>query len=363
VQKRKSKHEQEDRDKTLEPNDISATHQRTLHPLAKSATSAIFKTDRDLGYSSSHKERTPYRLSGRHKNKYLESAMDINNNANAALDSPYDTSPSANPSTVSKYQKQYAPTAASDYVGSRLGKENTYKSKYDPDSIYSELSGSTVNGSSGRRRQYRRNDSDKQPKTAINLYEVGAEKGGNPPRRDYTQRKSATSNNLYQRSRAQQYQDLESSTADSDERDKERENKRKEIQSLIQKYAQMDDFYGKALEDNNNGMGSKQSLARMDRYEDNNDSAYHSPVHDRHDRHLQKSQTMHNLGPYNSRNTNISSNHVPNLISYDNAVWVPPIGVPNVRSRIPKALSTFVRIKSKLFFLYCNLLRVVFFSY
>jgi hypothetical protein len=313
VQKRKSRHEQEDRDKTLEPNDIVATHPRTLHPLAKSSTSAVLKLDRDLGYSSSHKERTPYRLSGRHKNKYLETVLDGNNNR---------TSPKEE-----KYQKSYAPTAASDYVGARLSKESTYKSKYDPDTIYSDLAtNGTSNGSGNvRRRQYRRNDSDKQHQTAINLYELDADRPTLAPRRDYTQRKSATSSNLYQRARTQQFADIDSSATESDERDKERENKRKEIQSLIQKYAQLDDFYGK-------GTDTKEAKADKEVKEENNDSAYHSPV--QHERHLQKSQTMHNLGPSSHYN-----NH--NMISYDNATWVQPM-VPSVRSRIPK-LSSFVR--------------------
>lgn len=131
------------------------------------------------------------------------------------------------------------------YDGSRAGKENNYKSKYDQES--------DTPGKSSRNRPlktYTRNDSGNAGKknTVINLFDidVGDDRGRKADRahRNYGHRRRPIE--LLAKSKTQQF--FESEDAFSpvpDEEATDRENKRKEIQGLIMKYAQLDDFYSK----------------------------------------------------------------------------------------------------------------------
>jgi hypothetical protein len=359
VAKRKQKQQQEkdDRDKTLEPDYRPA-------PLMKSQTTAnVMKSEK----STAQKERTPFRMD-RNKSKYGSDAdMKLKRSEMIGLGSS---------SNLSNYHDTYTKMKSNDsgyYDGYRgFGKENIYKSKYDPDVLYSELSSSNGTGTSrmsttsqqqpyagsSTSRQikpYKRTESggigDKR-RTAINLYELlhdeDSESDSRQHRRhQYTQRKSTGNqlrpNNVTRR----EYHPINDDEIDLEKT--ERENKRNEIQSLIMKYAQMDDFYGKSS--GYNGVdtiekdASNNASARVDPWDKNSKQ---SPVvipAKKSANPLAKSQTS----------ANIPSNHYDNSLNYsswymsgynnNNVVPIKTNLTPSSsRSRMSKALSTFVRL-------------------
>lgn len=364
VAKRKQRQQQEkdDRDKTIEPDYRS----NMPAPLMKSQTTAnVTRSDK----IQPPKERTPFRFD-RNKSKYSSDVdvkikrseligLSTNNNANA-----------------SNYHDSYTKMKSNDsgyYDGYRgYGKENIYKSKYDPDVLLSEMSSSNGTkrtttttptaqqqqpyaGSSTSRqiKSYKRAESGEKRRTAINLYELLNDEdsevnNGHQRRYQYTQRKS-TGNQLRLDNQRRDLFDV-----DEDLEKTERENKRKEIQSLIMKYAQMDDFYGKS-----SGYNHVETERERDRERDDNNNRpiakvdpwdrKHSPIviPKKSANPLGKSQTMANIpGVYDSNGSTFSSWY-PNYSS-NNIVPIKTNAMTpsSSKSRMSKALSTFVRFSN-----------------
>lgn len=351
--------ERDDRDKTLEPDDYRT---KMPTPLTKSQTTAnILKADK--------KERTPFRLD---RKKYgLDSDTKIKRSELIGLGSN---------SNLSNYHDTYTKLKSNDsgyYDGYRgYGKENIYKSKYDPDVLLSELSGSNgirrgtaaqsqqQPGSSTSRqiKAYKRTESGDKRRTAINLYEIPDEdlELDNRPRRTFMQRKS-TGNQL-------RFDRLENKRHDAhdalmDLEKAERENKRKEIQNLIHKYGNIDDLYEKPsayntllerdLNNNNSSLVSSPVVAKVDPWDV---TARYSPIVIPKAKQspivipknsvnpLGKSQTMANI--HNPAATYDGSNFSSwyNL-NYNNSIVPIKTNVTptSSKSRMSKALSTFVR--------------------
>lgn len=175
-----------------------------------------------------------------------------------------------------------------DYLGAYgyydgRDKENSYKSKYEPSRIYAELATNNNDASFGRDRDrdrakrfqktYRRTATahDLRPSTSTNtnyrdLY--GDEENAlADTTSSYTSRYAPRKSSGYQRSQTQKFFDSEKSSVlrslDDNNNDltmdsyddelkteamKQREARRKEIQGLIAKYAQIDDVYNRALD-------------------------------------------------------------------------------------------------------------------
>lgn len=353
----------------------------------KSATTANISKS-SIGSSGStlqqQKERTPFRLE-RNKNKHQ-------NHDN--LDSG-STSSTASSSKI-KRSDILASTSIDDFPSySKLKSHDSgyydgsyYKSKYDdlladvsnnrhtPKKVSVPYAGSST---SRQLKPYKRTDSttnsDKH-RTAINLYDLldskesssskqSLNENGNY-RRQYTQRKSAGYG------LRQTYNDSLSSATDdssddfSDFEKTERENRRKEIQSLIMKYAQIDDFYGKSVTN-----GTDESSKKKDK--NNNvdpwDTKAQSPIvipmkpststnkpqapkvngtSSSGFNALGKSQTMSNIPPYQSNYdydwygsknySNSSKNKGGNVVPITTYAQK-----SSSKSRMSKALSTFVR--------------------
>jgi hypothetical protein len=359
--KQKQQEEKDDRDKTLEPDYRPA-------PLMKSQTTANVMKSEKL---TTQKERTPFRMD-RTKSKYGSDAdMKLKRSEMIGLGSS---------SNLSNYHDTYTKMKSNDsgyYDGYRgFGKENIYKSKYDPDVLYSELS--SGNGSSSSRmsttsqqqqpyagsstsrqiKPYKRTESggigDKR-RTAINLYELLHDEDSEPDsrqhrRHQYTQRKS-TGNQLRldNATTRREFQPVNDDEIDLEKT--ERENKRKEIQSLIMKYAQMDDFYGKSsgyngVDATSDKDANNNASARVDPWDK---SSKHSPVviPAKSANPLAKSQTSANI-PSNHYGGGDSHNYSSWYMSGYNSNNVVPIKTnvtpSSSRSRMSKALSTFVRL-------------------
>lgn len=326
----------------------------------KSQTTAnILKSD------SNKKERTPFRLD-RTKNRYDSDAdVKIKRSELIGLSSTHSNS--------SNYHDSYTKMKSNDsgyYDGYRgYGKENIYKSKYDPDVLLSEISSNNGTrrtsstqqqpyaGSSTSRqiKAYKRTESGDKRRTAINLYELlndeDSELNNRQQRRhQYMQRKS-TGTQLRVDNQLERRELLEVSEDQTDLEKTERENKRKEIQSLIMKYAQMDDFYGKTSaysasssekeKDSNNNISS--AKAKVDPWYSR---AKLSPVviPKRTANPLGKSQTMSNISSHHEGNSNYSSWYMSNY-NGNNVVPIKTNVTPSTsKSRMSKALSTFVRV-------------------
>lgn len=262
VHRRKEKNrEKDDRDKTLEPIDGRGA----INALAKSATSAIF--------SSHPKERTPFQLSTHPnsstnksgKTKYDTYDIDYSLGAGTSAGSSSSNTSSSkrtelgllSDNTSARLKKEqeinkyhdyfsspYSKLKSNDsgyYDGIRAGKENNYKSKYE------DLD---MAGKSSRNRPlktYTRNDSGGKKNTVINLFDIDVDdrsRKADRAHRNYGHRRRPVE--VIPKSKTQQF--FESEDAFSpvpDEEATDRENKRKEIQGLIMKYAQLDDFYSK----------------------------------------------------------------------------------------------------------------------
>lgn len=230
------------------------------------------KNSSSSSLASSQKERTPYRLPVRSRNKYVDSSDSRTelglHNRNSFRTKDHDT--------VYRSRNKYDDQPSSsrkpvDYYDGRSEKENVFKSKYDPDLLYSELNSDSSSKPTRRPiKAYRKSDntSDRRHTTNFRLCPIDFEETPstssstsssrlNSTRPTYTQRKSLG----YQRSQTQQFFDAENNNFTEETRDRrltERETKRKEIQDLIMKYAQADDNYPKTDEqksnfNNNNG--------------------------------------------------------------------------------------------------------------
>lgn len=189
-------------------------------------------------------------------------------------------------STASRYDYDHlglsnGPSTSRYYDGRDRDKENTYKSKYDPSRLYAELNnnkndneadatafnrGDERDRSKRFQKAYRRTATahDTRPSASSTYRAYGDDAG--PMTSRYAPRKSLGSG--YQRSQTQKFFDSEKSSAlrslndannnyvDDDggvdeiktEAMREREARRKEIQGLIAKYAQIDDVYHRAID-------------------------------------------------------------------------------------------------------------------
>ncbi|KAJ6624120.1 hypothetical protein Bhyg_16690, partial [Pseudolycoriella hygida] len=276
--------EEDDREKTLEPE------RPYVNPISRSATTVMLG---DKALASYQKERTPYKLA-RNRNKYDMESFKPRSELSLLQDN-----------NRYKSKNEYDPIRRKDTLydaysrhgrynnlnGSNLnhrtrpgldygyydggGKENAFKSKYDPDMIYSEVNNNYLdhfNGPAATKerdrkraiRSYRRADTSHDRRHTTHLKELDDEPDI-PSSSRFTNRKS------YQRSQTQKFFDSENLLASNNnhltdngsiaetsvvpnEALTEREARRKEIQGLIMKYAQLDDVYNKTTEDqaNNN---------------------------------------------------------------------------------------------------------------
>ncbi|XP_055381315.1 serine-rich adhesin for platelets [Condylostylus longicornis] len=187
--RRRHRNEQRlDHDKTLEPDDDEHVT-GVINPLSKSATTSYLGTHNT---NSGKKERTPYRIGVKAKNKIYDSsdsgyassgstayqrnmAYDpyargyevletLNSNSGGGISrhrDPYDTISGS--STSSRYNVREFGGDTGDMYDRELGrggKENTFKARYDPDLVYTEPNDSYETNNASRRRQlknYRRN--------------------------------------------------------------------------------------------------------------------------------------------------------------------------------------------------------------
>jgi hypothetical protein len=364
----------DDHEKTLEP-DVNGAASRMANPLMKSATTASISK---ASYASTQKERTPFRLE-RNKHKYSSSNLTSSDNYDSIS-----TSSSASTSKVKRSDLLGTAGSSSDLSYNKLKSHdsgyydgNYFKSKYDD--LLSDASTNrhtpkktaTYNGSSTSRqlRPYKRTDSSGADKhrTAVNLFDMleNDEKNGTASsssssyRRQYSQRKS-TGQGL----RMHNDSTTDDSSDDFESFEKtERENRRKEIQSLIQKYAQLDDFYG--TKPSRDDTSTKDKNNNSTNHVDPWDSKVQSPVvipmkssninkpsssTSSHFNALGKSSTMANIPHYQSNYDFDSSWYGSNYnnSSKNKGSNVVPITTfaqkSSSKSRMSKALSTFVRI-------------------
>lgn len=396
VAKRKQRQQQEqreaeDRDKTLEP-DYSSSRSSGL---MKSQTTANIMSKTT---SSNNKERTPFRLE-RNKNKYISSELNNNDSSTVKLKRSDIIGVSGGSNSSSDSYTKMKSNDSGYYDSYKTNHSNYGKSMYDPDILMSDFSTRSskktpqpYTGSSTSRqiRPYKRTESgniDKRRTTVVNLHEMLSdedseiENRGRKHQNLYTQRKSSGQyqqmmSDSRQKKRGEVEEPVTSSSSDLDEFDKtERENRRKEIQNLIKKYAQMDDFYGRSTaysnaeldssssdtnyhsrHDSGSGRTSikKESKSRIDPWDSKNKI---SPVRipQKKSNPLGKSQTMANMSSLSSlqyndddnNNNGYSSWYMSNYHTNHSNNVVPiktNVARSSTKSRMSKALSTFVRI-------------------
>uniref|UniRef100_A0A182PZN0 Protein kinase domain-containing protein n=1 Tax=Anopheles farauti TaxID=69004 RepID=A0A182PZN0_9DIPT len=276
--------EQEDKEKTLEPASSGAgqpyhhqpyTHQqqRLLNPLMKSSTTSSIV--RDKSYSSV-KERTPYRLQlllgghtapkvsdgGPMDSLYDRNGRTYGGGATGDRTSGLRTFATGAKESSSSYHQHQADG----------GKENVYKSKYDPTELLSEVAGISAAGKARRTiKAYKRSDTTDMG----HLLHTHQHHGGQHQHTHHSQQlyggvdgslgeaafsASATSLAAAKKERRKSCQagrffdadgictapslssDDDAPDAESqDPRQRERQNRRREIESLLQKYAPLDD--------------------------------------------------------------------------------------------------------------------------
>lgn len=354
--------EEDDREKTLEPD------RPYMNPVTRSATTVLMG---DKAYQAYQKERTPYKLSARNRSKYADTTATtssslsaykpsselslLNESAtrNRARQSEYDpirrkdTLYDAYTKNANRYNNNNGNGAIDHSHRSRgvgrenadaaVGKEAFFKSKYDPDILYAEINNNSVSSSDRpaspsslkdreRKRQIR---SYKRTCTANDRRHTTAYKDlANDEEKSTSSRYSQRKSSGYQRSQTQKFFDSEDQAISNVSRNdrtetrgfaeatpilSEREARRKEIQGLIMKYAQLDDVHStKANEDqvNNNSSGG---------------GMYGGPL-------LQPSASSAALS--------VAQQQQLNLLPLSKTQSV--AAMSSVRSRIPKTLSTFV---------------------
>lgn len=214
VHKRKQKEKELDRDKTLEAAEKGV---KSLGSgLSKSKTSAVIH--------GQPKERTPFALRDK-KKKYGLYNIDLGLGGSGGVDTvkPVDSTLGI----LSPYSSPYSALYSRHNAANRT--RDDYLDSVVPDSSRQRPL-----------RTYNRHDSSNEKKvTAINLFDLEFE---HRPRahRNYTERKKHGPS----KSKTQQF--FESEDAFSplpDEELTEREKRRKDIQSIMMKYSQMDDMY------------------------------------------------------------------------------------------------------------------------
>lgn len=389
--RRKEQQEQDDRDKTLEPDKMS------FAPLARSATTILSST--------SKKESTPYRLNRNYSDRKptisstsaastYKPRTDFNllqhstSSATAIPKSSYYESPiMRHKDTVYDiYGTRIPNTSRYDYdsnlntsTGGSYGyyegrdkdKENTFKSKYEPSRLYAELNNNEPFSRDRNVPRYQRGyrktatthltnfDDDLDiPSTSSGC----SERNMNSTSR-YAPRKSLGG---YQRSQTQKFFDSEKSSVlrtltDSNKIDdepirseaiREREARRKEIQGLIAKYAQIDDVYLRAIDNDVASNDVRNSIITTNDYNDLNSTIRsNGNVLDSRPTDLYSSSAAAaaalGLGPsYPYAQTPVKSS----FLALSKTQSVSSMSSAN-RTRIPKTLSTFVRWNMKRMFI------------
>uniref|UniRef100_A0A182VVH5 Protein kinase domain-containing protein n=1 Tax=Anopheles minimus TaxID=112268 RepID=A0A182VVH5_9DIPT len=276
--------EQEDKEKTLEPASAAAAglhhhsqhQQRLLNPLMKSSTTSSIV--RDKSYSSA-KERTPYKLQlllgGSNRTSKLSST------GASMVDSLYDrngrtygTDRSFDLRTFGT--KVRAKEGSSHNQPGDGSKENVFKSKYDPTELLSEVTGASATGKSRRTiKPYKRSDTTDMGHL-LHTHQHHHHNHHHHQNQQYeddggtalaTDAASFSASSAVKKERRKSCQtttgsgryfdadgictvplssddDRGSSSADGDSKDprqRERHNRRREIESLLQKYAPLDD--------------------------------------------------------------------------------------------------------------------------
>lgn len=346
--------EEDDREKTLEPD------RPYMNPVTRSATTVLMG---DKAYQAYQKERTPYKLSARNRSKYADttaatgsslsaykpsselSLLNENANRNRSRQTEYDpirrkdTLYDAYTKNANRYQNNNGAidhSQRSRGIGREnaiaiAGKEPFFKSKYDPDILYAEINNNSVNDGPAspsslkdreRKRQIR---SYKRTCTANDRRHTTAYKDlANDEEKSTSSRYSQRKSSGYQRSQTQKFFDSEDqATSNRSDRTEmssltevtpilsEREARRKEIQGLIMKYAQLDDVHS--------------TKANEDQVNNNSGGMYGGPL-------LQPSASSAALS--------VGQQQPLNLLPLSKTQSVAAISA--VRSRIPKTLSTFV---------------------
>lgn len=378
----------DDKEKTLEPERTPTNFgsSRGFNALAKSATTSHV---RDEPFSLAHKERTPYRLATqRNRNKFLESLemdyykkrAELAHKTNSGS-SVYERS-HRELSSSSKYvlkprskdsgyydSKSTLSLAASSSGAAAAGKENIFKSKYDPDEMLSEFNGSSILAASSsssavkpRRhtRPYKRSDT-----TALSFLQNTA------PTAEATDRKREhrRSGNFHQlqRSTTQGFFDADDictspgggnaapttnddDTPSNDPKQIERNHRRKEIETILAKYAPKEDK--PKPEPSPDGLTRIKSPTTGSRFHHRESRlAQYGPSSAAAGGTLQKSLTMSNVsshlngggGLYNGNGSILTIHTGASSAMYKQQQALQhQLLMRSSRSRIPKALSTFV---------------------
>lgn len=373
--RRKEQNETEDRDKTLEPDKM------TFAPLQRSATTI-------LGTSGAvaKKESTPYRLHRNYcdKNQPLSTRSykprsDLNklqHSATSALaipktnyyesptirhkDSVYDIYGTRLPTSkrYNEFDHLNLNTKATYYDGRE--KENTFKSKYEPSRLYAELNNNeTYNRDRNIPRYqkgYRRNATTNLSNYNEDLLNTPSTSSGYNDRNMMSSSHFCPDRSLgYHRSQTQKFFDSEKSSVlrslnDNKKNEdepikseavKEREARRKEIQGLIAKYAQIDDIFLRAT-DNDIASDDKDSSRRS--FNNENNTRTNGSAMDGRTTDLVNDSASTSLGltlgldPYSYAQTSTKTSFLP----LSKTQSVSSMSSTN-RTRIPKTLSTFVR--------------------
>lgn len=387
--KQEQQREQEDRDKTLEPDKMPFT------PLARSATTILSSG------AVSKKESTPYRLHRNYSDRKptLSSATTSTSSYKPRTDFNL-LSHSATSSSVAIPKSSYYESpilrhkdTAYDIYGTRIptssryndydhlglttstggpygyydgrdkDKENTFKSKYEPSRLYAELNN---NEPFSRDRNIPRYQKGYRRTATTNFDDISHLSDLPSTSSGYSERSVNSSNRYaprkslggYHRSQTQKFFDSEKSSVlrtlnDSNKIDddpmrseavREREARRKEIQGLIAKYAQIDDVYLRAI-DTDGVAPSDTADARGSITTDFNDlNSSLRPTNgttlDSRTSDLLSNNTSAapGLGPYPFAQTATKSSFVP-LSKTQSVSSMSSVS----RTRIPKTLSTFVR--------------------
>lgn len=389
--RKENQYEKDDRDKTLEPEKPSYAMplSRSATTNLTSATNSVLKKER-TPYRLLYSDRKPISSAteGNNTKSSGSSSSSINNSYKSRPDLSLFQSSSSSSVGVPKSSQYESPImrhkdslyeaynsripAMSRYnnydqiglsssSGNAYGcyegrdKENIYKSKYEPSRLYAELNNNDK--FEGDRNASRYSKSYKRSDTNYNLYDNFLTSPSTSTRNvASTSRYAPRKSSGYQRSQTQKFFDSELSmrnVIDSNnngdlysdkglvnetiksEAIREREARRKEIQGLIAKYAQIDDVYHRAT-DNDSTLPALQSSSNNTSNDTNNirqNSVLDSKIADKTNSNVLK------LGlalPYTHGPSK------PTFLPLLKTQSVSSMSSVN-RLRIPKTSSTFVR--------------------
>lgn len=352
---RRRQEELVNREKTLEPD------RSYMNPVTRSATTML---NGDRAIHAYQKERTPYKLT-RQRQKYTAAAeptaidkLDTTSRRSRALagstsdydpirrkDTLYDAYAPRSDRPQYRYGdhsvRSKAVTKDLSYYDGGADKENHYKSKYDPAKLYADAANNNTGEADDTFDTSQAiSERDRERKRALRSYKRTCTANDRRHTTNYKdvltqlddERPSASrfahrqSSGAYQRSQTQKFFDGESEASALEQPVvSEREARRKEIQGLIMKYAQLDDVYNKATEDRAN----------------NNKSVAPNGVYGAGLAHLHGSSSLASIhGAGSHLGSSIRGD--PEMVALSKTQSV--ASMSSLRSRIPKALTTFVRL-------------------